>query len=70
MSSNFCISGGLRKISALHHSNGFDIPKRSRQIIWRAAVEMSNSTPRLALQVCLIVPIFTFWVCLLWFAVQ
>ncbi|KAI4386103.1 hypothetical protein MLD38_004065 [Melastoma candidum] len=42
---------GLQKISGLHHSNGFDISKRSRQVIWRAAVERSNSASRLALQV-------------------
>lgn len=61
---NCSTSAGLRKISGLHHSNGIDISKRSRQLIWKAAVESSNSASRLALQVGLMVLTFTLQV---WF---
>ncbi|PON53379.1 Autoimmune regulator [Parasponia andersonii] len=43
--------GGLRKISGICYTDGPEIPKRSRQSIWRAAVEMSNNASQLALQV-------------------
>lgn len=43
--------GGLRKISGIHYTEGSEIPRRSRQTVWRAAVEMSKSVSQLALQV-------------------
>nr|XP_007132372.1 hypothetical protein PHAVU_011G089300g [Phaseolus vulgaris]ESW04366.1 hypothetical protein PHAVU_011G089300g [Phaseolus vulgaris] len=43
--------GGSRKISAISYADGIDIPKRSRQLVWRAAVEMSRNASQLALQV-------------------
>ncbi|PSR89894.1 DDT domain-containing protein [Actinidia chinensis var. chinensis] len=43
--------GGCRKIPGIYYAESFEIPKRSRQCIWRAAVEMSKNTSQLALQV-------------------
>lgn len=43
--------GGLRKISGISYADGCEIPKRSRQIVWRAAVQMSGNASQLALQV-------------------
>ncbi|OMO58284.1 Zinc finger, PHD-type [Corchorus capsularis] len=43
--------GGVRRISALNYVDDYEIPKRSRQLIWRAAVERSKNTTQLALQV-------------------
>ncbi|KAK9168444.1 hypothetical protein Syun_000584 [Stephania yunnanensis] len=43
--------GGSRKIAGICYAEGSVIPKRSRKFIWRSAVEMSNSTAQLALQV-------------------
>ncbi|KAE8680535.1 adaptin family protein [Hibiscus syriacus] len=43
--------GGGRKISGINYVDDFEIPKRSRQLIWRAAVERSMNTAQLALQV-------------------
>ncbi|GMJ10824.1 DDT-PHD PROTEIN2 [Hibiscus trionum] len=43
--------GGVRKISGINYVDDFEIPKRSRQLIWRAAVERSKNLAQLALQV-------------------
>ncbi|XP_057955808.1 DDT domain-containing protein PTM isoform X2 [Malania oleifera] len=43
--------GGTRKISGMYYAESFEIPKRSRQAVWRAAVEMSKNASQLALQV-------------------
>ncbi|XVF19795.1 hypothetical protein REPUB_Repub11eG0141600 [Reevesia pubescens] len=43
--------GGVRKISGIHYVDDSEIPKRSRQLIWRAAVEKSKNAAQLALQV-------------------
>ncbi|KAL2328516.1 hypothetical protein Fmac_021943 [Flemingia macrophylla] len=43
--------GGSRKISGISYADGFDVPKRSRQLVWRVAVEMSRNASQLALQV-------------------
>lgn len=44
--------GGWKKISGIVYADGSEIPKRSRQSVWRAAVEMSKNASQLALQVC------------------
>ncbi|GAB4859715.1 hypothetical protein Ancab_011195 [Ancistrocladus abbreviatus] len=43
--------GGSRKICGICYAEGSDIPKRSRQLIWRAAVEMSKNASQLAVQI-------------------
>ncbi|XP_048140622.1 DDT domain-containing protein PTM isoform X3 [Rhodamnia argentea] len=43
--------GGSRKIPGVHYYYGTEIPRRSRQLAWRAAVEMSKNASQLALQV-------------------
>nr|KYP68630.1 Nucleosome-remodeling factor subunit BPTF [Cajanus cajan] len=43
--------GGSRKISGISYADGFEIPKRSRQLVWRVAVQMSRNASQLALQV-------------------
>uniref|UniRef100_A0A6N2L8K3 PHD-type domain-containing protein n=1 Tax=Salix viminalis TaxID=40686 RepID=A0A6N2L8K3_SALVM len=43
--------GGSRKISGIHYTDDSEILNRSRQLIWRAAVERSNNASQLALQV-------------------
>ncbi|KAL7198312.1 hypothetical protein ACSBR2_020753 [Camellia fascicularis] len=43
--------GGCRKIPGIYYAEGSEIPKRSRQYFWRAAVEMSKNASQLALQV-------------------
>ncbi|KAL4283239.1 hypothetical protein GQ457_16G008690 [Hibiscus cannabinus] len=43
--------GGVRKFSGINYGDDFEIPKRSRQLIWRAAVERSKNAAQLALQV-------------------
>lgn len=43
--------GGWKKISGIVYADGSEIPKRSRQSVWRAAVEMSKNASQLALQV-------------------
>ncbi|XP_021732830.1 DDT domain-containing protein PTM-like isoform X1 [Chenopodium quinoa] len=43
--------GGSRRISGIYYTEGSDVPKRSRQYLWRAAVEMSMNASGLALQV-------------------
>ena len=48
----FGLLGGLRKIPGLCYTDGPEIPRRSRQLVWRAAVEMSKNASQLALQVC------------------
>jgi light-regulated signal transduction histidine kinase (bacteriophytochrome) len=44
-------TGGLRKILGIVYPEVSVIPKRSRQLFWRAAVEMSRNASQLALQV-------------------
>ncbi|KAL8151140.1 hypothetical protein V2J09_020948 [Rumex salicifolius] len=43
--------GGKTKITGLHYTDISDIPKRSRQLVWRAAVERSKNASHLAIQV-------------------
>ncbi|ESW22110.1 hypothetical protein PHAVU_005G128100 [Phaseolus vulgaris] len=43
--------GGFRKILGILYADGSEIPKRSRQVVWRAAVQMSRNASQLALQV-------------------
>ncbi|KAG4979921.1 hypothetical protein JHK85_033879 [Glycine max] len=43
--------GGSRKISGIFYADGSEIPKRSRQLVWRVAVQMSRNASQLALQV-------------------
>ncbi|XP_047168000.1 DDT domain-containing protein PTM-like isoform X2 [Vigna umbellata] len=43
--------GGSRKISGILYADGSEIPKRSRQVVWRAAVQISRNATQLALQV-------------------
>ncbi|KAK7262215.1 hypothetical protein RJT34_29778 [Clitoria ternatea] len=43
--------GGSRKIYGIFYADGSEIPKRSRQLIWRVAVQMSRNASQLALQV-------------------
>ncbi|XP_065867140.1 DDT domain-containing protein PTM-like [Euphorbia lathyris] len=43
--------GGSRKISGVCYVDDPVLPKRSRQMVWRAAVEMSKNASQLALQV-------------------
>lgn len=43
--------GGYKRIYGIHYAEGSEIPRRSRRIAWRAAVEMSNNVSQLALQV-------------------
>lgn len=43
--------GGVRKISSFTYSDGSEIPKRSRQLIWKTAVERSKNVSQLAMQV-------------------
>jgi hypothetical protein len=43
--------GGLRKIPGILYAEGCDIPRRSRQYTWRAAVERARSVSQLAVQV-------------------
>ncbi|RDX61089.1 DDT domain-containing protein PTM, partial [Mucuna pruriens] len=50
----FCLlwrTGGLRRISGIFYADGFEIPKRCRQLGWRVAVQMSRNASQLALQV-------------------
>uniref|UniRef100_A0A0A0KAZ9 PHD-type domain-containing protein n=1 Tax=Cucumis sativus TaxID=3659 RepID=A0A0A0KAZ9_CUCSA len=42
--------GGSRKIAGIHYTDGSEIPRRSRQLVWRAAVEASKNASQLALQ--------------------
>ncbi|CAK9150506.1 unnamed protein product [Ilex paraguariensis] len=43
--------GGCRKITGIVYADDSEIPKRSRQLVWRAAVELSRTASQLALQV-------------------
>ncbi|KAH7561168.1 hypothetical protein JRO89_XS10G0183100 [Xanthoceras sorbifolium] len=43
--------GGKRRIFGVNYADGSEIPKRSRQLVWRAAVERSKNASQLALQV-------------------
>ncbi|XP_020552432.1 DDT domain-containing protein PTM-like [Sesamum indicum] len=43
--------GGSKKMPGIHYVEGHEIPKCSRQLIWRSAVEMSRNIAQLALQV-------------------
>lgn len=43
--------GGSRKIPSIHYAEGVEIPKRSRRLVWRAAVEMCKTMSQLAAQV-------------------
>ncbi|KAA8550242.1 hypothetical protein F0562_001926 [Nyssa sinensis] len=43
--------GGSKKIPGIYYGEGYEVPKRSRQFVWRAAVEMSRNASQLALQV-------------------
>lgn len=43
--------GGSKKISGIYYTDGSEIPRRSRQLVWRAAVEASKNASQLALQV-------------------
>ena len=48
---SFVKSGGCAIINIVQYIDGLEVPKRSRQCIWRAAVDMSKTASRLALQV-------------------
>ncbi|KAJ1378783.1 Zinc finger, PHD-type [Sesbania bispinosa] len=43
--------GGLKKIAGIFYADGSEIPKRSRQLVWRFAVQLSRNASQLALQV-------------------
>lgn len=43
--------GGTRRISGIYYPEGSELPRRSRQLAWRASVEMSKNVSQLALQV-------------------
>ncbi|XP_044481839.1 DDT domain-containing protein PTM-like [Mangifera indica] len=43
--------GGVRKLSNVNYADGSVVPKRSRQLVWRAAVARCKTTSQLALQV-------------------
>ncbi|KAJ0623516.1 putative transcription factor & chromatin remodeling DDT family [Helianthus annuus] len=43
--------GGYEKINGVQYVDGLEIAKRSRQFIWRAAVDLSQTASQLALQV-------------------
>ncbi|KAK1426249.1 hypothetical protein QVD17_14919 [Tagetes erecta] len=43
--------GGRQKINGVQYVDGLEVPKRSRQFIWRAAVDLSKTASQLALQV-------------------
>ncbi|XP_012573010.1 DDT domain-containing protein PTM isoform X2 [Cicer arietinum] len=43
--------GGLKKILGIVYPDVSEIPKRSRQLVWRAAVQTSRNASQLALQV-------------------
>ncbi|RYR23376.1 hypothetical protein Ahy_B03g068612 isoform B [Arachis hypogaea] len=43
--------GGSRKISGIFYADGSEIPKRTRQFVWRVAVQMCKTASQLALQV-------------------
>ncbi|KAL5981949.1 hypothetical protein ACLOJK_016016 [Asimina triloba] len=43
--------GGSKGISGINYNQGSEIPRRSRKLAWKAAVEMSRNASQLALQV-------------------
>ncbi|KAI3683586.1 hypothetical protein L1987_84094 [Smallanthus sonchifolius] len=43
--------GGCEKVNGVQYVDGLEVPKRSRQFIWRAAVDLSQTASQLALQV-------------------
>ncbi|KAI3676989.1 hypothetical protein L1987_86606 [Smallanthus sonchifolius] len=43
--------GGRGKINGVQYVDGLEVPKRSRQFVWRAAVDMSKTASQFALQV-------------------
>ncbi|XP_024982713.1 DDT domain-containing protein PTM-like isoform X2 [Cynara cardunculus var. scolymus] len=51
MIKNAARHGGCGKINGVQYVDGVEVPKRSRQFLWRAAVEMSKTASQLALQV-------------------
>jgi len=57
----FWTSGGFRKILGILYADGSEIPKRSRQVVWRAAVQMSRNASQLALQVSSVIYIKLFF---------
>ncbi|KAK1310830.1 hypothetical protein QJS10_CPA08g00520 [Acorus calamus] len=42
---------GRRGIPGVSYAEGFEVPRRSRRVAWRAAVEMARNSAQLALQV-------------------
>ncbi|MCD9641191.1 hypothetical protein HAX54_027260 [Datura stramonium] len=45
------VNGGLRKIPGIYYAEGSKTAKRSRQLVWRAAVNVCKTISQLALQV-------------------
>lgn len=43
--------GGFRRIPGICYPESVDLPRRSRQLAWRAAVQMCKNASQLALQV-------------------
>jgi len=43
--------GGFRRIPGISYNEGLEIPRRSRQYAWRAAVEMARNVSQLAVQI-------------------
>ncbi|CAH1446211.1 unnamed protein product [Lactuca virosa] len=46
--------GGSGKLNCVQYADGVTVPKRSRQFVWRAGVEMCKSASQLALYVATI----------------
>ncbi|CAI9778347.1 unnamed protein product [Fraxinus pennsylvanica] len=51
MIKNAARQGGSKTIPGIHYVEGRETPKRSRQLLWRSAVEMIKNASQLALQV-------------------
>lgn len=47
----FTLAGGLRNIPAIYYAEGSKTAKISRQLAWRAAVDVCKTISQLALQV-------------------
>lgn len=47
----YSLAGGVKKIPGIYYAEGSETAKRSRQLVWRAAVDMCKTTSQLALQV-------------------
>ncbi|KAM3303036.1 DDT domain-containing protein PTM [Capsicum chacoense] len=45
------LQGGVKKIPGIYYAEGSETAKRSRQLVWRAAVDRCKTTSQLALQV-------------------